>query len=198
MKRIFLIACILISGLIRPAQAQESLFTINWGIALPVGDLSLLVDKASPSGLTISGRQFINEYLAIGGYAGWQQYYSKDFGLHAVKPGLDIWGRQVRVIDTYPIMASLYLHAGDNGSPRPYFGLSTGVTFLTKYEQYGLFEFTEKSGHFTLAPEVGIYLPMGLGGGGVNLSVRYDHAFQSINDYNVQSVTFNVGLAFAR
>lgn len=198
MKKFVIIATVLLLATAKVANAQESFFTINWGIGVPTGDLERMIEKASPSGLTLGGRKFINDIFSVGGYLGWQQYYDKDFGLHAVSPGVDVYGRKITQIDTYPVMASLHVYGGDNGSPRPYIGINTGVTFLSQYEQYGIYEISENSTHFTLAPELGIYLPMGLGGGGLNLSARYDHAFKSSNDYHVQSFIFNIGIAIAR
>ncbi|MBU2916166.1 MULTISPECIES: hypothetical protein [Reichenbachiella] len=175
------------------ARSQESLFIANWSIAIPVAELVDYTDQPSFGGFNIGGRKFIYDFVSFGGYAGWQLYHDKSTGLHAVKDGLDIWGRKIRHLNIYPIMANVHIYGGQDGGVRPYFGINTGVSIVNENIQIGLWEVSETTGNYTLSPEIGVYIPVGLRGGGLNLSARYDQAFQSSNDYQIQSFIINIG-----
>ncbi|PIB35153.1 hypothetical protein BFP72_06955 [Reichenbachiella sp. 5M10] len=195
MKKLILLLAIV--GCFGSAKAQESMFNINWGISVPVYDLDDYVGGTSASGLNISGRKFIYDFFSVGGYAGWQMYYDKQDGLVQSQPGVDIWGTQLRHINVYPLMVNTHFYLGSDGGVRPYAGVNVGVSFVNQRVQVGLYEVTDTSAHFTISPEIGIYLPVGLAGGGFHISGRYEQAFQSSNDFHVQSVSLNLGFAIA-
>lgn len=196
MKKIVLLIAIV--GCFYSSNAQESMFNLNWGIGIPVGEFTEYVEEPSFSGFQIGGRKFIYDYVSIGGYTGWQMYYDKKYGLHHVGDGLDVYGRQLRHVNVYPVMASAHFYGGKDGGIRPYFGANVGLSFVNEKLQYGIWEFSNTSTNFTVAPELGIFFPVGLAGGGINLSAKYDEAFKSSkNDYHVQSFLISIGFAMA-
>jgi hypothetical protein len=197
MKKILILALFICS--IQTLKAQESMFNLNWGIGIPVGEFTKYVEEPSFSGFSIGGRKFIYDFVSVGGYAGWQLYYDKQYGLHHVSEGLDVYGRQLRHVNVYPVMGSVHLYGGQDGGIRPYFGANVGLSFVNEKLQYGIWEFSSTSTNFTIAPELGIFFPVGLAGGGFNLSVKYDEAFKSAkNDYHVQSFLISIGYGLAR
>ncbi|MCV9386164.1 hypothetical protein [Reichenbachiella ulvae] len=197
MKKYFLI--LLFLGAFQSLKAQETMFNLNWGIGVPVGGFTDYVEEPSFSGFSIGGRKFIYDFISVGAYTGWQLYYDKQFGLHQVSEGLDVYGRQLRHVNVYPVMASVHLYGGEDGGIRPYLGANVGLSFVNEKLQYGIWEFSSTSTNFTIAPELGIFFPVGLAGGGLNLSFKYDEAFKSSkNDYHVQSFLISIGFAMAR
>ncbi|UXP31358.1 hypothetical protein N6H18_13465 [Reichenbachiella agarivorans] len=193
MKKLILLA--LFVSCFELAWSQESMFNINWQIATPVGEFKDFIEETSAQGLNIGGRKFFSDFLSVGGYTGWQVYYQKQRGLQHIEDGLDAYGTQIRYINIYPIMANAHLYAGQDGDIRPYLGLNTGVSFVNQKVQIGLWDVSKTTTHFTLAPEVGVFIPIGLYGGGLNFSGRYDQAFQSSNDFHIQGLIFNIGFA---
>ncbi|UXX78173.1 hypothetical protein N7E81_12465 [Reichenbachiella carrageenanivorans] len=199
MKKYIIIA--LVAGLTHfNAAAQMSVFHIDWNVGLPVGDLQDFIEDESYRGLRIGGRAFIYDYLSVGGEGGWQVYYDTQDGTQRIETEdgiFDLTGKQYRYLNTYPLMANIHFYLGEDYGVRPYIGTNAGVTFVNQRIAFGIYDVSETSTHFSIAPEIGAFIPIGVAGGGINIGARYDHIFKTSKlDVDVQSVGLFIGFIF--
>lgn len=180
------------------AKAQTSMFSLDWGIGVPVGDLEEYTDEVSVRGFNIGGRVFLLDFVSVGGYAGWQLFYKSMYGQDKINETVDFFGKQVRHMSVYPIMGNVFYYLGQDGGIRPYIGSNIGLSIINQKTQYGIWEISQTSTHFSIAPEAGVFVPVGLAGGGIKLSGRYDHSFKTNKlDMHVQSFVFTIGFTMA-
>lgn len=195
MKKYLIIFAFILSSSI--ASAQESIFHIGWDVAVPTGELEEYIGEVSARGLTIGGRKFLYDFISVGGKTGWQTFYARYDGTQEVNENLDITGVQLRYLNVFPIMANVFYYLGQDEGVRPYLGTNVGITFSTQRTEIGLFSASQNSTHFGIAPEVGVLIPIGLAGGGLIVSARYEQAFKSDNNFQIQYFTFNLAFNFA-
>ncbi|WP_420581315.1 hypothetical protein [Reichenbachiella sp.] len=196
MKKYILIA--LVIGLAHStASAQMSVFKIDWNVGVPMGDMKDFIENESYRGIRIGGRAWIYDELSVGGEAGWQVFNGKWRGTQNVNGNIDASGTQFRYMNIYPVMANIHYYLGEDGGMRPYLGTNAGVTFINTRTEFGLWAVSETSTHFSVAPEIGAFIPVGVAGAGLNIGARYDVAFKTSKlDMNVQSFSFFLGFIF--
>ncbi|WP_422358544.1 hypothetical protein [Reichenbachiella sp.] len=196
MKKYILIA--LVIGLINStASAQMSVFKIDWNVGIPMGDMSDFIEDESYRGVRIGGRAWIYDNFSVGGEGGWQVFNDKWTGTQNVDGNVDVSGTQFRYMNIYPLMANMHFYLGEDGGVRPYIGTNAGVTFINTRTEIGLWAVSETSTHFSIAPEIGTFIPVGVAGAGLNIGGRYDMAFKTNKlDMNVQAFSFFLGFIF--
>jgi hypothetical protein len=178
-------------------KAQESIFQISWDIAFPVGELKdQYISDASARGISIGGRKFIFDWFSVGGKAGWQTFTQRVAGTESIDPTLDLTGTQLRYVNIFPVMANFHYYLGQDEGIRPYIGANIGVSFVTQQTDIGLWTINDNSTHFGLAPEVGVLIPIGIAGGGMSISAKYEQAFKSNNKFDMQIQYFSMNLGF--
>lgn len=196
----YLTIIILVAGANFNSSAQMSVFHMDWNVGIPIGDLSDYTPDESYRGLRVGGRAFIYDYLSVGGEGGWQVYYKQFEGTQRIvtEDGTyDLTGIQFRYLNTYPLMANIHYYLGEDFGIRPYAGTNVGVNFVNQRIAFGVYEVSETTTHFAIAPEVGVFVPIGVAGGGLNIGARYDHVFASKNlDVDIQSFSLFLGFIF--
>ena len=194
MKKIILFTSLWVSTL--ATSAQESIFQIGWDVAIPTGDLKEeYIDEVSFRGVTIGGRKFLTDFFSVGGKGGWQTFYTRFDGTYEVDENTDLTGTQLRYLNVYPIQANFHYYLGEDEGIRPYLGANFGIVFANQRTDIGIFTVGQNSTHFGVSPEVGILIPVGLAGGGVILSGKYEQAFKT-NKTNIHIQYFSVNLNF--
>lgn len=196
MKKYILIA--LVIGLVHStASAQMSVFKLDWNVGIPMGEMSDFIESESYRGFRIGGRGFIYDYLSVGGEGGWQVYNDTWSGTQNIDGNIDVSGTQFRYMNMYPLLANIHFYLGEDGGVRPYLGTNAGVTFINQRTEIGLWAVSETSTHFSVAPEIGAFIPVGVAGAGLNIGGRYDVAFKTNKlDMNVQTFSFFLGFIF--
>ena len=194
MKKLFILSFLFMGTL--AASAQESIFQIGWDVAIPTGDLKeQYIDEPSFRGVTIGGRKFLTDFFSVGGKAGWQTFYTRFDGTYQIDENADITGTQLRYLNIYPIQANFHYYLGQDEGVRPYLGANVGVVFANQRTDVGIFTIGQNSTHFGVSPEVGVLIPIGLAGGGVIISGKYEQAFQT-NKTDIHYQYFSVNLHF--
>lgn len=189
-----IIIILLSSGM---TKAQMSIFQVSWDVAIPTGELkNNYIDQTSARGFSIGGRKFIYDFFSVGGKGGWQTFNQKLTGTQKVDGTTDLTGTQFRYVNAFPLMVNAHFYLGEDEGIRPYVGINTGVTFITQQTDIGLWTVGDNSTHFGLAPEVGVLIPIGIAGGGVSLSAKYEQAFKSNNAADIHYQYFSVSLGF--
>lgn len=192
MKRTFLIIIFALIGF--TVQAQQSMFNLNYSMAVPMGDSKDFVGNSSFRGGTFEGRGFINDQLSVGGYLGWNIFNETRVGEEYSGPGLDVKGTQYRFLNMIPMQVTTHYYLGDFEGVTAYGGIGVGATRSLQRTEIGLIAVTNNNWHLGISPEIGVYIPLNFNVG-FNVSARYDHAVKS-NDYTYSNLTFNIGFSF--
>jgi len=198
MKKLFIYTLFMMAATL--GYGQSSIFHLTYDTALPFGDAANYTSNFSGRGMTFSGRGFINENIAIGGSWSWQVFREKTDELLRFPDEdteIDVSGVQVRYINALPFMATFHYYSGFDGDVRPYFGLGIGAYRMLQRLEIGLVALNNNTWNFGFAPEVGVYIPVGLGNTGFNLGARYNYALSAQDSPTYQYLNLYVGFGFA-
>ena len=199
MKKIYLTALLLI-GLIVSGNAQ-SYWAINWDISTGLGDTGNFVEGINFRGVSIDGRGFVNENLSIGGFFSWNALYDKKSDMEPFEFSGDdykgnISGTQSNYLNVFPVLLTGHYFFDTGSDVRPYFGIGLGTVYTEQRTDFGLLSFYDDSWGFGAQPEFGVYLPLGLSGGGLNLALRYLYGSSGGDLDSLSMLTFAIGFAF--
>jgi outer membrane protein len=192
----FIYTLLITGALTTMASAQESVFSIGWNVAIPTGELKEYIDVTSARGVRIGGRKWIYDNLSVGGEGGWQIFYNKYTGTENIDGTTDISGTFFKYVNAYPLMANVHFYLGDDGGVRPYLGTNIGVTFVNKKTDVGIWTVSDTHTQFTLAPEVGAFIPVGVAGAGLNLGFKYEYSFKTSDIGATPYASFFLAFAF--
>ena len=198
MKKIILYTTLLLGATL--GYGQSSLFHLTYDTGLPIAEAADYTANFSGRGMTFNGRAFINENVAIGGSWSWQVFREKTDEVLRFPDGdteFDVSGVQVRYINALPFLATFHYYSGFDGDTRPYVGLGIGAYRMLQRLEIGTIGLENNTWNFGFAPEVGVYIPMGLGNTGANLGIRYNYALSASDSPTYQYLNFFVGFGFA-
>lgn len=177
------------------AIAQNSIWSLNYDMAMPFGDAKDYTDQVSFRGLSIDGRYFINDNILIGGTIGWNLFYEKEKDVTQTWGNTTIHGTQWRYINNTPIYVTGAYCFGDPGEIRTLIGLGVGTIWSERRLDIGVYEYSSNDWLFALAPEVGVIIPMS---GNVNATIKmkYNNGFKTSDMESLQYFGFSVGLSW--
>jgi hypothetical protein len=178
---------------------------MSWDVTVPLGETSDYISETSWLGFTMQWRKFMTDNVSIGFSFGWSVLDSREFQTQSFKFNPegsdreisgDLSGEQFRYLNTFPILVKGHYYLGDpyDSKIRPYGGLSLGTTPIEKRTEIGIVAITDTNWHFTVAPEIGILVPLD----GVSLfaAVNYMYSLKTNNTINYSWLTINIGLMF--
>lgn len=201
MKKIYLTA-ILLLGLIVSGNAQHSYWSINWDIAKGMGDTGDFVGNTSFRGISADGRYFFSENASVGGFFGWNVLNDKLSDLPPYEfEGADgsighISGTQYRYLNIFPVLINAHYYVETGGDIKPYAGMGIGTVYTEQRVDVGLTSLYSDTWAFGVQPEVGVYIPFGYSGTGLNLAVRYLYGTSAGELNSLSTLTFAVGFGF--
>lgn len=200
MKKTLLIAFI-IGGFAINSNAQTSYWTFSWPISMGIGETNEFIAETSFRGFAIDGRSFLTDNISVGGAWSWEVFdeIKKDLPPREVTidgtPG-HVSGTEYRYLNTIPIFVNSHYYLGQNGSVRAYIGAGIGTVYVDQRVDKGFYTFQTKKWRFGVQPEVGVFIPFGLTGTGVNLSAKYRYATKAGDSEAVNMVSFGLGFGF--
>jgi hypothetical protein len=173
----YMIMLIMIVGLCANLFAQQGYGGITWNIASPAEETKDFIDETSYRGFGIEFRTFLTNNISFGGQTGWNIMDQRIDGTIELERGT-VTGTQIRHINSFPILANLFLHLGSpRAAFRPYLGVNVGTYFIIQRLELGIFAIEENNWHFGVAPEVGILFPTDYLS--VMASLKYNRAFEA-------------------
>ncbi|MCD6544487.1 MAG: hypothetical protein J7K34_08255 [Flavobacteriaceae bacterium] len=199
MRKIYLTTLLLI-GLIVSGNAQQSFWSLNWDITKGMGDTGDYIGDTNFRGISFDGRYFVNDNLTIGGFASWYALTDKvsnktlDFDNGDGTAG-SITGTQVRYLNVFPVLINTHYYI-DTGGVTPYFGIGLGTVYSEQRTDFGLSSFYADSWAFGAQPEVGVFVPFGYSGTGLNLALRYLYGSSAGDLDSLSMFSFAIGLGF--
>lgn len=180
------------------SMSQETLFSFNYNPATPLGDLSSYADGTSTRGWSIDGRKFTTDEVSVGGYIGYNGFYEERARALYDIDNVTINSQTWRYVYTLPVLVTAHYYIGE-GMVRPYVGLGVGLYYVEQELQFSSFRISEDSWNFGLAPEVGAFIPFGLGSNvGALINVKFHQVFyEELNIGSLNYINYNFGLAFS-
>jgi len=199
MKNICLTA-LLVFGLIVSSNAQ-SYWSINWDISKGLGETGNYVESIGFRGVSIDGRVFVNENVSIGGFFSWNALNDKlsnqepfEFNGDGYKGNIS--GTQTHYLNVFPVLITGHYFFDTGSNTRPFFGIGLGSVYTEQRTDFGLNTFYADAWRFGVQPEFGVYLPLGLNGGGLNLALRYLYGTPADDLDSLSMFTFAIGFSF--
>lgn len=166
-----------------------------WGftyqMAQPTGDTRKFTDDFSWLNLGVEGRAVINERMTAGVAFGWNSFY-EDVNEVITFDNVDVSGRQLRHVNSFPMLATFDYYFGQPSGLQPFVGGGIGTYWIENQMEIGTVAFQDANWHFGLAPEVGLTMPLSRGIRGL-FNARYNWAVES-DDIEHTYWTFGFGI----
>ena len=200
MKKILIIIAVFIST---ASFAQRSYWAFNYEMSFAAGEQADYVGDPSFRGWGIDGRGFLTQNMSVGGSFSWEvfdQIYRNlpPYELNVKdEVNASISGVQYRFINTLPIMVNAHYYLGKDGALRPYAGLSIGTAYTEQRTDIGLYSIYAKGWGFAVQPEIGVVIPFGLTGTGLNVAGKFRYTTKGGDTtIPISFFTLAIGMAF--
>ncbi len=180
------------------AQAQQSFFGISYGMSVPTSDTKDFTEGTSWRNGTVDILAKVRPNMAVGLSFGWNVFNDVTTTVSRIdgvgsRP-LDIGGTQYRYINSFPMLVTVRQFTGTPGGMRPFFGLGVGTQLVKQRVDVGQWRISDDTWHFALAPEIGVWLPMGSDAKWF-VNAKYNYAAKA-SDRTHSYFGFNIGVAW--
>jgi hypothetical protein len=192
-QRYFLTGLLLLTALM--TSGQERYFGYTYSVSVPMSGIDGYINNVSFRGVNFEGFNEVNKKIAIGFLAGWNVFSEKRSNELYVIDNVTIKGDQYRYMNLFPILARGLYMLGTESGIRTYVGADVGVTSDVTRTDLGLYSIRKKAWHVTVAPELGINLPVAKGS--ITGSLRYDYSFKTADLGHISYLSFNLGYLFS-
>ncbi|HWB26633.1 MAG TPA: outer membrane beta-barrel protein [Chitinophagaceae bacterium] len=180
------------------AQKGDVKFNLDYNYSMPMGNFkNNIISNASPRGGTGEIMYSLSNKVAIGGLAGYQDYYQKyPRALYKTGPNETTSAVLTNSIQSIPVMAKVnYMPLGSSGAPvQPYLSGAAGFTFIGFKQYLGEFGSSDNAVSFAAKAGAGVFIPFGkLSAAGVSVGADYNYVpynkngFGSLNSLNVHA-----------
>jgi hypothetical protein len=176
------------------AFGQKKLIGYTYSVSIPMGSIKDYISSASFRGVNFEGLIKLNDKLSAGWLAGWNVFAEEHPDEIYVKDNLTIAGTQYRYKNMFPVLARVACNMGKTEGVRPYAAGGIGLTYEIMRTDVGLYSFKYDGWHLSLAPEMGINIPVKEGA--VTCSARYIYGFKTQDLKSISYITINLGYLF--
>jgi len=172
--------------------SQKAYLGGTYSIGIPLVGINNYITTGSYRGANFEGLKEINSKVAVGWILGWNVFSEKRVNEVYTYDNITLTGTQYRYMNLFPMLArGLYLFGAQDGT-RPFIGAGTGVTADIAKTNVGLYSFQKTGWHFTIAPELGIIIPIGYGS--ITGSLRYTYGVKTRELDNISYLSVNLGM----
>lgn len=155
---------------------DDWILDIDFGMGLPGGDLNDYIDgESSYRNFSIGLERAIGDHFAVGGRVGWLGFYKKydrntyDFSGGAITTSI------FNYMYIVPLQATAQYFPLKDCKVQPFAGLGAGLFSTTRKSDIGIFDIDKHHWKFGLTPEIGLIVPIGSGGFGLEAKYRYNY-----------------------
>lgn len=150
------------------------------------------INAGSYKGANFEGLKEIGPKYALGWILGWNEFKEKRLNEVYLYDNQRLTGTQYRYMKLIPMLARGIYEFGVTGQTRTFIGSGVGFTADRTRTNIDLFSFQKSGWHFTVAPELGIKIP--LGHTCITGSVRYLYGVRTAELSRISYFTLNIGL----
>ena len=173
---------------------QNNHWGLSYSFSVPLGGIDNYISAGSFRGANFEGFIDLNANVSAGWLFGWNTFFEKRVNETFVKDNLTLNGTQYRYMNLFPMLGRGIYQLGEQFGTRPYIGAGLGVTRDIARTDVGLYSFKKTAWHFTMAPEIGINIP--LTEGAITGSVRYIYGVKARDLDHISYISFNLGYLF--
>jgi hypothetical protein len=196
MRTLRLLAFVVLLGSATTARAQLSYYgTATYQLAFPIGETHQYIHDVAWRGVGLDFGYFVRPNITVGFAVAWNVFYEGTNRIVHFSNGGDISGYQDRSLNVFPILANARYFFEVSPSIRPFVGFGMGVYPIIQRLDIGLSSYSTTEWHFGIAPELGVFVPIGLGSYGT-LSVRYNLPFSSGSQGFYQFIGVHLGIGW--
>src|SRR3954467_5913404 len=184
----------------RPSQ---SMFTMAYQMAQPVGGLHDYIGSPSFRGLTFDWQSLLTKSFGGGMRFTWNRFNETISNLsQTTNTGGTISGPVFRYADQFAVEAGgrYFLDMGRDSIFGPFLGVGLGGVWSSSYQQSADLSTSQSGFFFIVTPELGLNITLARGSTNASLNLGFLYNFTTINFRNVsnaQSIAETVGLTFA-
>lgn len=150
-----LLIILFLVGLGISAKAQNSLYSVNYVVTLPMGNTADFIDVVSGRGFSFEYQKFINDHVTIGGEVGYSTLYQRTDNQVYTLETASLSGIQYRYQNSFPILATASYYHSFTDLIRPYASLGLGTLASNRIIEMGMYESNNTSWQFAFRPELG-------------------------------------------
>jgi len=202
LNKLIAVGVLLVAAATVHAQKGDVKAELNYNYSLPMGNFKdNVISNGSPRGGNVSIMFSLSNKLAIGGMAGYQDYYQK-YPRADYKTGPNETTSAVlsNSIQSTPVMVKLaYTPLGSSASPvQPYISGGAGLSFVSVKQYLGEFGGGDNSISFAAQAGGGVYVPFGkLSSAGLRLGADYNYLPYNKNGFgSLNSLDVHAGVYF--
>ncbi len=173
------------------AFGQSKHFGLTYSFSVPLGGIDNYISAGSFRGANLEGYIDLTENFSAGWLIGMNTFFEKRVNETYEKDNLTLNGTQYRYMNVFPMLARGIYQFGEEYGNRPYIGAGLGMTRDIARTDIGLYSFSKTAWHFTMAPEIGINIP--LSESAITASVRYVYGVKARDLDHISYLSFNLG-----
>lgn len=173
------------------ALSQGTYLGGTYSIGIPLGGIENYISAGSYRGANFEGLKEINSKFAAGWLLGWNVFCEKRVNEMYTNDNLTLRGTQYRYMNLFPMIVRGLYEFGVPEGTRPYIGAGTGITADIAKTNIGLYSFQKTGWHFTIAPEIGVKIPLGYTS--LTGSLRYTYGVKTRDLGNLSYFSINLG-----
>lgn len=194
MKNI-LVTFALVLSLSAYANAQNSLFSFNYAVTVPLGNTSDFIDQVSGRGFVFEYQKFIDPHWAIGIEAGHTTLYKREEDKVYTEGTASLSGVQYRYQYSWPILATANYYALRTGLFRPYAGIGIGTMASQRRIDMGIYTSDKTHWQFAMKPEIGTFIQPNANMA-FRVGAKYLMGIESNSLVGQSNLNFNFGIVF--
>ena len=176
------------------AYSQTNYLGFSYSMSVPLGGIENYISAGSFRGANLDGIMEVNEKYAVGFALGWNTFFEKRINETFNKDNYSLTGTQYRYLNAFPILVRGMYEFGAQYGIRPYAGAGLGLTGDISRTDVGLYSFKKTAFHFTMAPELGIIIPVNEGS--VTANIRYVYGVKARDLDHISYLSFSLGYMF--
>jgi outer membrane protein len=193
-KNILLILVLLIPLQIF-AQDGYTYHGLTYSMAVPMSGTEDYINAGSYRGMNYEGYHELTPKLAVGWLFGWNVFDIELKNETYVRDNVTVTGNQFRYQNEFPMLVrGMYLFGAPAGV-RPFIGAGIGVIYNIRRTDIGLYSVKTDAWHFSMAPEIGIMIPVRESL--ITSGVRYNYGVKAADLGQQAYISFNLGIMIA-
>ncbi|MFO7754738.1 MAG: hypothetical protein R6V34_02025 [Bacteroidales bacterium] len=191
--KIIISLMVAVSAISSQSSTAQNHMLLSYDLAIPAGNTKEYISTSSARGGTLEIAHLLSDEISLGLRIGLQAFYEiRDKDLYT-EDNISIYGKQVRYINSFPVMVSAKYKLTTDRRTIPYAGLALGAYFFEMRTDMGLYNITnDNMWSYGFQPEAGLLI--GISDNlRLNMSTKYNHIFKNSSIDSQGYYSFSIG-----